>query len=193
MTDLAQARKYITELHRKQNDPYCWPDYLTGLPGQNAIIRKLEKLYPRLGTYSIAYARISNIYPYLIKYGYKHHADIIEWSAAIFKTAFDNVKDSFVGAIDTHGYVIMAKSRDLDPVLSECARLFGKKTGAYYSPEDRKKGSVLSFHAEGKCVSVGLMGIIYCAMKEKTAIPRRDLIQHLAAMCAKLESESLQS
>ena len=193
MTDLAQARKYISELHKKQNDPYCWPDYLTGLPGKNAIIRKLEKTYPKLGTYGIAYARVANVYPYLIKYGYKNHADIIEWSAAILKTLSDKLKDSFVGTIDTHGYIVMAKAKDLDPMMSECAKLFKKKTGAYYSGEDRGKGSILSFQAEGKCVRVGLMGIIYCAITQKTNISRGDLIPHLVTMCSQIESKSLEA
>ncbi len=37
---LAEAKKYIQELHKKQSDPFLWPDYLTGLPDKAAIIKK---------------------------------------------------------------------------------------------------------------------------------------------------------
>ena len=38
-----EAKKYISELHKKQDDPYLWPDYLTGLPDKNAIVQKNKR------------------------------------------------------------------------------------------------------------------------------------------------------
>jgi hypothetical protein len=60
---VAEARRYIEELHKKQENPYLWPDFLTGLPDKAAIINKLEDVFPKLGGLSIAYVRIINIHP----------------------------------------------------------------------------------------------------------------------------------
>jgi hypothetical protein len=41
---LTEAKKYIQHLHKKQDNPYLWPDYLTGLPDKSAIIKKMESV-----------------------------------------------------------------------------------------------------------------------------------------------------
>ena len=66
---LTVAKDYIKELHKRQENPYLWPDYLTGLPDKAAIIHRLAEVYPRLGRYAIAYVRVANVHPYLLKYG----------------------------------------------------------------------------------------------------------------------------
>ena len=186
----SEARKYIAQLHRKQSDPGNWPDYLTGLPGKAAILRELDRVYSRLGQYAVAYVRVSNVYPFLIKYGYEHHADLIEWAAAILKTTADRAKDSFVGTIDTHDYIIISRQADLDEILKEARDPFAKKAKSLYIAEDRKKGYILSFQANGKNVCVGLMGFLCACVKEKTSIPKLDLLPHLAGLCSEMEKTS---
>lgn len=185
-----EARKYIAELHKKQSDPGNWPDYLTGLPGKAAILRELDRAYPKLGRYAVAYLRVSNIYPFLIKYGYEHHADLIEWAAAILKTTADRVPDSFVGTIDTHDYILISSKQEIDGIIKKAQNLFGRKARALYSQDDRKKGFILSFQANGKNVHVGLMGFISACVKEKTTVPKLDLLPYLAGLCSELEKNS---
>jgi hypothetical protein len=95
----SEAKKYIQDLHKKQKNPFLWPDYLTGLPDKAAIIKIMDEVFPKLGEYSIAYVRIANIQPYLIKYGPDRHAEIIQWAAAILKTSSDKRPNSFVGTL----------------------------------------------------------------------------------------------
>ena len=185
---LPEVNKYIKELRRKQSDPGNWPDYLTGLPGKSAILHELDKIYPKLGRNSVAYVRIANIYPYLIKYGYSHHADLIEWSAAILKTTAEGLDEgSFVGTIGTHDYIVISKQSEMDGILEKSQELFEKKARACYSPEDRKKGVILSFEAGGKTMRVGLMKLIYAATDEKINLPKIDILPYLSGLCSRLE------
>lgn len=185
---LPEVNKYIKELRRKQSDPGNWPDYLTGLPGKSAILHELDKIYPKLGRNSVAYVRIANIYPYLIKYGYSHHADLIEWSAAILKTTAEGLDEgSFVGTIGTHDYIVISKQSEMDGILKKSQELFEKKARACYSPEDRKKGVILSFEAGGKTMRVGLMKLIYAATDEKINLPKIDILPYLSGLCSRLE------
>ncbi|MDA8169716.1 MAG: hypothetical protein M0Z59_08505 [Nitrospiraceae bacterium] len=188
---LSDAKKYISELRKKQNDPYCWPDYLTGLPGKSAILKQIDKVYPKLGRWGIAYIRVSNIYPFLMKYGYENHAELIEWAAAILKTSTDRVKDAFIGTLDTHDYILIARPGDIDRVLEDASKLFAKKTRAFYSPEDRNEGVVLSFQMEGRDVCVGLMDFIHSSVREKTSVPKAELLAYLAGLCSRLESKAI--
>ncbi len=186
----SEARKYIAQLHRKQSDPGNWPDYLTGLPGKAAILRELDRVYSRLGHFGAAYVRVSNIYPFLIKYGYEHHADLIEWAAAILKTTADSVKDSFVGTIDTHDYIVISREADLDDVIKKAQGLFARKATSLYNPADRKKGFILSFQADGRNVRVGLMEFICACIRQKTSIPKLDLLPYLSGLCSEMEKNS---
>jgi GGDEF domain-containing protein len=185
----ATAKKYLRELRKRQNDPYGWPDYITGLPGKSSILKRLEKVYPRLGAYGVAYVRISNIHPYLLKYGYESHAELIEWAAALLKTAADKFKDAFVGAINTHDFIVIGKSKDLEAAINAAQEAFRTRVRRYYSPQDRKKGFVLSFGTENKGVAnIGLMDLIYCAHKTKTSLPKADLLARLSKECSEKES-----
>ncbi len=186
---LSGVKKYITELHKKQNDPYCWPDYLTGLPGKSAVLQKLEKVYPKIGQFGIAYVKISNIYPYLIKYGYERHAEIIEWAAAILHTTASESKDALVANVATHDFVVIARSRDLDNILEEASSDFRKRAASYYSPKDRKSGVILTYNMGDQKVCVGLMEFVHSTLKTDPLLPKGELIPYLAKKCFEMEKK----
>ena len=83
---LREAQEYITRLHKLQDNPYNWPDYLTGLPDRAAVLKKIDEVYDKFDRYSVAYVRIVNVHPYLLKYGDSKHAEIIQWAAGLLKT-----------------------------------------------------------------------------------------------------------
>jgi hypothetical protein len=183
---LNEAKKYITELRKKQDDPYLWPDFLTGLPDKNAIIKKVSEVYDRLGEYCISCIRIANIQPYLIKYGPDRHAEIIHWAAGILKTTADRYK-AFVGACCTHDFIAVCDSKNVERFINDTARLFDKKALTFYSEEDLRKGRVLSFSRDGKRVDVGFMKLIATSMSKKPAIPKEQIIPYIGNLCANLE------
>jgi hypothetical protein len=181
-----EARKYITELHKKQRNPYLWPDYLTGLPDVGAIIKKIDELYPKLSGYSVSYIRIANIHPYLIKYGSGRHSEIIQWAAAILKTTSEKY-GAFVGAFGTHDFVTLCRKKDTGNFLEETSRLFDRKARSFYSKEDIKKKTPLSFMREGRRINIGFMQFITSTIDGKSDIPKESLIPRLGALCTELE------
>jgi len=185
---LSDARKYIRQLHKRQNDPFLWPDFLTGLPDKAGILKKLEDVYSKLGKISIAYVRIANIHSYLIKYGPNHHADIIQWAAAILKTSADRCKNGFVGTLSTHDFMVICESREMQKRMDEAARLFEKQMSTYYSQKDLTERTTLSFTEDGGTdIRIGLMKLVYVIADKKLSVERGDLILNMASICDAVE------
>ncbi len=185
---LSDARKYIQQLRRRQNNPFLWPDFLTGLPDKAAILKKLEDVYPKLGKISVAYVRIANIHSYVIKYGPNHHADIIQWAAAILKTSADRCNNGFVGTLSTHDFMVICQSREMTKLMAEAARLFEKQMRQYYSQKDLKDRTTLSFTRDRETdIKIGLMKLVYIIADTKLSVERGDLILNMAGICDAVE------
>ena len=185
---VTNAKKYIEELHKKQENPFLWPDFLTGLPDKAAIIKKLEDVFPRLGKLSISYVRIANIHPYLIKYGPDKHAEIIQWAAAILKTTCEKCKDCFVGTLSTHDFIIMCDRKNMIKHLREAGRIFNKKVESYYTKDDLRNKTVMSFNRSGERVNIGLMKLVAVVADRKLQIEKKHLIQNMGRVCEVLEA-----
>lgn len=185
---IAEARKYIQELHKRQENPYLWPDFLTGLPDKAAIINKLQEVYPKLGKYAVVYVRIANIHPYLIKYGPDKHADIIQWAAAILKTSCDRCHGCFVGTVSTHDFVVMCESMNIEKHMKEVQKAFNKQIQSYYTKDDLRKKTTLSFSRNGKLVRVGLVRMVAVIVAGDTAIEQSLLIREMGKACEAVES-----
>ncbi|MBI5101629.1 MAG: hypothetical protein HZB33_07345 [Nitrospirae bacterium] len=187
---ITAAKKYITELHKKQDNPYLWPDFLTGLPDKAAIIKRLGEVYPRLGRYAIAYVRIANIHPYLIKYGPDRHAEIIQWAAAILKTTCETCNCCFVATVSTHDFIVICESHEMRKHIRGVIDLFNKKIGSFYSSDDRTKKSVISFVRDGEKVDIGLIKMVAVILNSRPAIEKNILIREMGKACERLEGSS---
>lgn len=185
---LTEAKKYIQDLHKKQSNPYLWPDYLTGLPDKAAIIKKMDEVFPKLGEYSIVYVRIANIQPYLLKYGPDKHAEIIQWAAALLKTSSDKCANSFVGTLNTHDFIGMCKTKNMVELFKQARGAFRKKTSGYYSKKDIENEVTLSFDGNGgKKINFGLMKFIAVVADKKLRVKRSHLIQNMTRICDAIE------
>ncbi|MGD2080582.1 MAG: hypothetical protein PVJ36_05580 [Nitrospirota bacterium] len=180
---LKDAKKYILDLHKRQDNPLLWPDYLTGLPNTHAIIKIVKDAYPKLGKYAIAHICIADINTYLIKYGSDRHAEIIQWAAAILKTTADN-HSCFVGVSKSHDFVAVGKKQDVRNLLGDASRLFDRKVKSFYDEGDLSRKSVLSFVSDGKEVNVGLMKLAYSVIDSRTEVPREEVLAYLEESCS---------
>lgn len=181
---LNDAKKYISALHKRQDNPLLWPDYLTGLPNTHSIIRMTREAYPKLGKYAIAYICIGNINTYLIKYGADRHAEIIQWAAAILKTTADK-HNCFVGASSrSHDFVAIGKKQDVKNLLDEASKLFNRKVKSFYDERDLSRKSVFSFVSDGEEVNLGLMKLASSVIDSKTEVPREEILAYLEKNCA---------
>jgi GGDEF domain-containing protein len=189
---LREAKKYIKELHKRQSNPFLWPDYLTGLPDRAAVLHKVEDFFPRLGKYAIAYIRIANIEPYLLKYGYDHHAEIIQWAAAILKTIASEIRGSFVGKVATHEFVFIAPSKRIQEAIKKANSLFKRKSVQWYSENDREKGFILNFENDhGRKIRVGLLKFVASVVDKPVNIERMELIPEMQRLCREAERKGI--
>ncbi len=179
---LKEAKEYIVKLHKLQDNPYNWPDYLTGLPDRAAVLQKITDVYQKLDKYSISYVKIANIHPFILKYGDSYHAEIIQWSAAILKTTALEFKGAFVGAVGTHEFVVIARSEDMKSLLSKAKKLFARKTKGYYSDSDLARNYIFSFTRDGGKVEVGLMDFEFATLEEPR-VDRHNVVPYLAQIC----------
>lgn len=182
---ISEAKKYISQLHKKQDNPDFRPDFLTGLPDKTATIRKVSEVQSRLGRYSVVLLRIANIQPYLLKYGPRRHTEIIQWAAAILRTTMDSW-GGFVGAYDTHDFIAVCARKDSGEFLGEASRVFGKKVKSFYTEEDLRRKSIFSFKGEGRQVEVGIMEFISVSAEE--AAPGESIIPQLIKRINELEN-----
>ncbi len=182
-----EAKKYIQELHKRQENPYLWPDFLTGLPDKAAIIKKLEDVYPQIGQYAVAYVRIANIHPYLIKYGPDKHAEIIQWAAAVLKTTCEKCAKCFVGTVSTHDFIIMCETKSMIKHFKEAAKIFKKQMEKYYIKEDLMRETTLSFSRNGKKINIGLMELKAVVADKKLDIKKSHLLQAMGKACDAME------
>ncbi|MBI5641621.1 MAG: hypothetical protein HZA17_14470 [Nitrospirae bacterium] len=184
---LTEAKKYLKELHKKQENPFLWPDYLTGLPDKSSILKKFEEVYSRLGKYSIAYIRIANIHPYIIKYGPDNHADIIQWAAAILKTVCDTCGNCFVGTLSTHDFIMICETGNMEGHIDEARKIFDRRIKAYYTKEDLRNKTTLSFDRNGTQVKIGMMKLISVIVDRRPNVERKDLIHIMGKACELME------
>ncbi len=184
---IAEAKKYIQELHKRQENPYLWPDFLTGLPDKAAIIKKLGEVHPHLGEYAVAYIRIANIHSYLIKYGPDKHAEIIQWAAAILKTTCEKCSKCFVGTVSTHDFVIMCQTTNMIKHFKEAATTFKKMMEKFYTKDDLMRETTLSFSRNGKKINIGLVGLKAVIVDKKLGIPKSHLLQEMGKVCEGIE------
>ncbi|TAN43132.1 MAG: hypothetical protein EPN25_01415 [Nitrospirae bacterium] len=190
MMSLTDAKKYIDDLHKRQENPLLWPDFLTGLPGKSAIIKQLDKAYPNLGTYAVAYIRIANIHPYLIKYGPDRHAEIIQWAAAILKTSCEKCAGCFIATVSTHDFVIICKTKTMSKHLKDVMKTFDRKVETFYTAEDRKSRTILSFIRSGEKVTIGLIKMIAVVTDSDPGIEKSQLIREMGKACDGLAAGS---
>lgn len=185
---IAEAKKYIQDLHAKQDNPYIWPDYLTGLPDKAAIISRLDDVLPELGKYSVAYIRISNIQSYLMKYGHNRHAEIIQWTAAVLKTTADKFKKSFVGVMNSHDFIVICLLKDMPSFIKEAEKLFNKKITAYYKKEDLNNKATISFSKGRKAkIRIGLMRLMIVIADRELNLNKGVLIRNMGKICDEME------
>ncbi len=179
---IKEAQKYISDHRKRQSDPFLWPDFMTGLPDRSAVQKTLDTYFSKQKTHVIAYICISNIQPYLVKYGSKKHIEIIQWAAGILKTTAD-VHKGFVGILDTHDFVAVVKKTEFDKFIKTVTQRFAKKTRSFYTDKDLKNDYVLSFSRDGKDVEMGLMSLAF-SCTEGREIPRERLLQELERSCS---------
>jgi GGDEF domain-containing protein/CHASE3 domain sensor protein len=141
---MAQRLKLLEERSRDASP-------LTGLPGNRAIEREIEKHLGTKKRFSLCHVDLDNFKPFADKYGYAWGSEVIkevaDLLAAELKAA--GTPEDFLGHIGGDDFVFIA-----DPVRAEelCRRTvagFDDRTRRFYSQEDRDQGFFIGKDRKG--------------------------------------------
>jgi len=188
---LSEAKDYIKALHALQDDPYRWPDFLTGLPDRTAVLRKIHEVYGKRRGQAVSLVRLVNVEPYLIKYGSTRHVEIIQWAAAILRTTAAHRPGAFVGVLGTHEFALICKAEDADALLKKANQLFRKKSRSFYGPADLKAQALFSYVREGRKVRAGLMDMAHATLRDLESVEISEVIPSLLRDLVLKERDSL--
>jgi len=189
---LTRAKEYIRKLHSRQSNPDLWPDFLTGLPDKAAVLRRVNEAIPRLGSQSVAYVRIANINPYLLKYGAEHHAALVQWAAAILRTVADEYgRGNFVGALKTHDFVVVGRTANVEAIVTRAGTLFRKRTHSMYTEQDLEREYIISFQKGRARIKIGLMRLIHVLADNSCNLGQGEFIAMMQELCSEAEHRGL--
>ncbi|MEJ2324790.1 MAG: hypothetical protein P8Y77_08375, partial [Nitrospirota bacterium] len=88
-----------------------------------------------------------------------------------------------VGSSKSHDFVAVGRKQDVNNLLGDASRLFGRKVKSFYGEKDLSRKSVLSFVSDGKEVNMGLMRLAYSVIDSRTEIPREEILAYLEESC----------
>jgi GGDEF domain-containing protein len=139
--DLLEKTMEIEVLNAKQLNP------LTGLPGNMAIERELEKCIGSDRDCCVLYLDIDNFKAYNDVYGFENGDKIIKLLAEILKEEI--AEDEFAGHIGGDDFVAVVSDRDSEYIGWNIVNSFDRQIKDLYSEEDIRKGFILSKNRYG--------------------------------------------
>jgi GGDEF domain-containing protein/CHASE3 domain sensor protein len=141
---MAQRLKLLEERSRDASP-------LTGLPGNRAIEREIERRQAEKSRFSLCHIDLDNFKPFADKYGYAWGSEVIKEVADLLAAELKRVgrAGDFLGHIGGDDFVFIA-----DPVRAEelCRRTvagFEDRIHRFYSQEDRDQGYFIGMDRKG--------------------------------------------
>lgn len=165
---VVSVQKMLDALARVQVEMARGMSPLTGLPGNVALEREIERRMRSGRPSSFIYADLDHFKVYNDSYGFESGDKMILFTSRILTWAArrHGGKDAFVGHVGGDDFVAAVDSSRAERVCLAVVRCFGRLVGQFYSPEDRQRCFVQGKDRQGVCrrfplVSVSL-GIVDC-------------------------------
>ncbi len=145
---------------------------LTRLPGNTSIITTIQRLLSAQKDFGLAYVDMDNFKPYNDKYGFSRGDEALLMTARLLVNTVGGCQCApcFVGHIGGDDFVFILP---LDQVEVACKRLiegFDAIVPSFYDPEDRARGSILSYDRQGRelvfpILSISVAVVLNCGGK----------------------------
>jgi diguanylate cyclase (GGDEF)-like protein len=147
----------ITELLVRVRNVLQWSQLqrqanpLTGLPGNVAIEREIERRISGNGDFVFMYADIDHFKAFNDYYGYRRGDDAIRLTAEIIVEAVKVAGDSddFVGHVGGDDFVIITKPADYDAISKTVVKMFDARIIHLFEKEDLDRGYVEVINRKG--------------------------------------------
>ncbi len=133
----------------------------TRLPGNNSIMREIERVLNRELPMSVIYADLDNFKAYNDIYGFAKGDEVINYTSDVLRTSIDAEKceTSFLGHIGGDDFVLIVPDHNLHNLLERIISTFNSGILNYYSEEDIERGCISTTARNGAITDFPLMTI----------------------------------
>ncbi len=157
---------------------------LTGLPGNNVIISKMDELIGSKSKFAVIYGDLDNFKAYNDKYGFTKGDDVILYTRDCLVEAATKFGDesTFVGHEGGDDFVIMTAFDNWEPICKGIISGFDSGIKQFYTEADASQGFIDSVDRQGKRVRFPLISIsIAVASNNHRPIEDHRLLVSIAA------------
>ena len=144
---------------------------LTHLPGNESIIRHIQRMLDQEQEIAIAWLDLDNFKPYNDYYGFARGDEVLLATARIITTAIKELKveQSFLGHIGGDDFVLICAMNATKPLCEEIIALFDMVIRNFYNDEDLFQGHIVSRDRSGKTKMFPLMTVSIAAVVNRGA------------------------
>lgn len=132
---MAERLKVLEASHRDASP-------LTGLPGNLAIEKEIERRLAAKRPFSLCHLDLDNFKPFADNYGYAWGSEVIKEVGQIITEQVQtrDGHDVFIGHIGGDDFVLIAEPRTAEEMCQSILQEFDQRSLKFYAAEDREKG-----------------------------------------------------
>jgi len=134
---------------------------LTRLPGNTSIINTIQRLLSSGTHFAMAHADMDNFKPYNDKYGFSRGDEMLLMTARLILNTVNaqQSEPAFVGHIGGDDFVFILPPDVMEKACKRIVSDFDAIAPSFYDPEDRARGSILSYDRQGHALNFPIMSI----------------------------------
>ncbi len=160
---------------------------LTHLPGNNAIVTKIQEAIDGLHDMGLIYTDLDNFKAYNDAYGFSAGDDVLLYNAEILNNVLrmECEGNGFLGHIGGDDFVLMVPQEKMELVGQAIITKFDRGVTAFYSDKDAKRGFIESSDRSGNPVEFPVVSISMGGVSLKEGKFSRYV--EVATLCADLK------
>lgn len=148
---LADAFSFMTERLKVLETLLLDASPLTGLPGNLAIEKEIEKRFSEKKQFALCHVDLDNFKPFADKYGYAWGSEVIKEVAHILNShvPITDRGDNFIGHVGGDDFVIISEPETMEQTCRKIIDEFDRRIMRFYSDKDRQKGFIIGKDRQG--------------------------------------------
>jgi len=148
---LAEAFGFMTERLKVLETLLLDASPLTGLPGNLAIEKEIERRFTKKKQFSLCHVDLDNFKPFADKYGYAWGSEVIKEVGNILISHVPMTENGgdFVGHVGGDDFIIISDPGKTDQMCQKIVDEFDRRIVRFYSEKDRQKGFIIGKDRQG--------------------------------------------
>lgn len=148
---LADAFSFMTERLKVLETLLLDASPLTGLPGNLAIEKEIEKRFSEKKLFTLCHVDLDNFKPFADKYGYAWGSEVIKEVARILTNhlRITEHEGDFVGHVGGDDFIIISEPERTEQLCQKIVDEFDLRIMRFYSEKDRQKGFIMGKDRQG--------------------------------------------